>query len=363
MMKNIIIKFYLTPLLLLGACSAGGNKEAAVQNKPETLQVKIITLQLAPVTTKLSLTGEIISLDRADIFARTKGYVKEVKVDIGSRVKKGQELCLLEAPELNASKAQSQSNSMAALSKFQSSKNIYLRLLRASRMPGAIAVNELETAADQMKADSAAYQASRSAAEVTKVTEEYLVIRAPFNGVVTARNIFKGDFVDDSGKSMLFSVEDNSKLRIDVPVPEAFNATILKDNEGTFTVSANPGQIFKAKLARKSDAIESQTRSETWELMFDNSKGILKPGMFAQVNLPVSRMQEGFLVPYKAVVTTQERKFVIRVVSGKAHWVDVKTGFTNIDKTEVSGDLKPGDQIIDLANEEIKDGNRVKVKD
>jgi membrane fusion protein (multidrug efflux system) len=360
-MKKINTNLFLVPILLLEACTGSSSKEAAVQNKPETPQVKLITLKLEPVSTKLALTGEIISLDKADIFARTPGYVKEVKVDIGSRVKKGQVMCLLEAPELKAGKAQSQSNSMAALSKFQSSKNVYMRLLKASRMPGAIAVNELETAADQMKTDSAAYQASRSAAEATQVMEDYLVIRAPFNGVVTARNVFKGDFVDNAGKTMLFSVEDNSRLRIDVPVPEAFNTTIVKDNEGIFTVSANPGQMFKARLARKADAIDPQTRSETWELMLDNSGGILKPGMFAQITLPVSRRQEGFLVPYKAVVTTQERKFVIRVIDGKAHWVDVKTGFTNADKTEITGDLKAGDQLVSSANEEIKDNSAVKI--
>jgi RND family efflux transporter MFP subunit len=361
-MKNRHIKLFIIPLLLLEACGGNGNKDAAAQSKPEIPQVKLITLQLAPVATKLSLTGEIISLDKADIFARIPGYVKDVKVDIGSKVKKGEVLCLLDAPELNAGNAQSQSNSMAALAKFKSSKNIYLRLLNAAKMPGAVAANELEIAADQMKTDSAAYQASRAATEATKTFEDYLVIRAPFSGVVTARNIFKGDFVDNTGKTMLFTIEDNSKLRIDVPVPEAFNTTILKNNEASFTVSANPGMVFKAKLARKSDAIDRQTRSETWELMIDNSKGMLKPGMFAQVTLLISRKQDGFLVPYKAVVTTQERKFVIRVLDEKAHWVDVKTGFTNTDKTEISGDLKPGDQIVGIANEEIKDGSVVKEK-
>ncbi len=361
-MKNINIKLFIIPVLLLAACSGNTNKDAAVQSKPEIPQVKLITLQLEPVATKLALTGEIISLNRADIFARTPGYVKDMMVDIGSKVKKGQVLCILEAPELKADNAQNQNSSMAALAKFQSSKNVYLRLFRASKMPGAVAANELEVAADQMKTDSAAYRASRSATDATKTIEDYLVIRAPFTGVVTARNIFIGDFVDNAGKTMLFSVEDNSQLRIDIPVPEAYNTTVLKNNEASFTVSANPGQVFTGKLARKSDAIDQQTRSETWELMIDNKAGLLKPGMFAQVTLPVSRKQEGFLAPYKAVVTTQERKFVIRVIDGKAHWVDVKTGFTNPDKTEIEGDLKPGDQLISAANEEIKDGSPVSVK-
>ena len=361
-MKNIHYPLPVILVLLLAGCGGNAPKEAPVQSKPEAPRVKLITLQLELITTKLALTGEITPLDQANIYARTPGYVKEVRVDIGTYVKKGQVLCVLEAPELNAGQAQSQSNSMAALAKFQSTKSTYSRLLKAARVPGAVADNELDIARGQVKTDSAAYQASVSATVANKAIEDYLVIHAPFSGVVTARNVYKGDFVDNAGKTLLFRVEDNSSLRIDVPVPEAFNTTLLKDNEASFSVSANPGQLFKAKLARKSDAVDQQTRSETWEFMIGNDKGLLKPGMFAQIILPVSRKQQGFLAPFKAVVTTQERKFVIKVVDNTAHWIDVKTGFTGTDKTEIAGALKPGDQIISVANEEIKDGSPVKLK-
>jgi len=353
---------YLLPLCLLVACDGNQAEKAVPQGLPEKPVVKLITLKLEPVTNKLSLTGEIIPFDRANIFARTPGYVKEVKVDIGTKVSKGQVLCILEAPELNAAQAQSESNSMGEKAKYETSRTTYLRLLKAAQTPGAVADNELDIARNQMKTDSAAYQASRSAAQANKAIEEYLVIRSPFNGVVTARNVFKGDFVDNTGKTMLFSVEDNSSLRVDVAVPEAFNAAKLKDNEASFTVSANPGQVFKAKLARKSDAIDPQTRSETWEFTFPNANGLLKPGMFAQITLPVSRPKDGFMVPFKAVVTTQERKFVVVVENGKTKWVDVKTGFTTKEKIEIAGALKAGDQVVAQANEELKEGVTVQVK-
>jgi membrane fusion protein (multidrug efflux system) len=84
--------------------------------------------------------------------------------------------------------------------------------------------------------------------------------------------------------------------------------------------------------------------------------------MFAQITLPISRPKDGYLVPFKAVVTTQERKFVIKVEDGKTKWVDVKTGFTNKDKTEIAGDLNAGDQLVAQANEELKEGITVQVK-
>ncbi|MFA6086694.1 efflux RND transporter periplasmic adaptor subunit [Mucilaginibacter sp.] len=360
-MKAIYFMF-LIPVCLLIACGGNQTEKAVPQGLPEKPVVKLITLKLEPISNKLNLTGEITPFDRANIYARTPGYVKEVKVDIGSKVTKGQVLCILDAPELKATQAQSQSNSMGARSKYESSRSTYLRLLKAAQTPGAVADNELDIARNQMRTDSAAYQASRSATQANKAMEDYLVIRSPFNGVVTARNIFKGDFVDNTGKTLLFRVEDNSSLRVDIAVPEAYNSTTLKGNEATFTVSANPGQVFKAKLARKSDAIDPQTRSETWELTFPNAGGLLKPGMFAQVVLPVSRPKEGFLVPFKTVVSTQERKFVIKVENGKTQWVDVKTGFTGKEKTEIAGDLKAGDQLVAQANEELKEGVTVQVK-
>jgi membrane fusion protein (multidrug efflux system) len=361
-MKTINIYLSIITLFLLSACGGNQEEKAAPQGVPEKPAVKLLTLKLEPVSNKLSLTGEIIPFDKANIFARTPGYVKDVKVDIGSKVKKGQILCILDAPELNATQAQSQSNSMGAKAKYETSRTTYLRLVRAAQTPGAVADNELDIARNQMKTDSAAYQASRSATQATKAIEDYLIIRSPFNGVVTARNVFKGDFVDNTGKTMLFSIEDNSSLRVDVAVPEAFNSAKLKDSEASFTVSANPGQVFKAKLARKSDAIDPQTRSEIWEFTFPNEKGLLKPGMFAQIVLPVSRPKDGFMVPFKAVVTTQERKFVIKIENGKTKLVDVKTGFTNKDKTEIAGELKPGDQLVAQANEELKEGTAVQVK-
>ncbi|MBS1526603.1 MAG: efflux RND transporter periplasmic adaptor subunit [Bacteroidetes bacterium] len=310
---------------------------------------------------KLTLTGEIIPLNRANIYAKTAGYIKDLKVDIGSKVTKGQILCVIEAPELNAAQAQARSTSMSAKAKYESSRSTYLRLVKAAQVPGAVAANELDVAHDQMSSDSAAYQAAREAEKANSAIAGYLTVRAPFNGVVTTRNIFKGDYVDNTGKMLLFTVDDNSLLRIDVDVPEAYNSALLDSNKATFTIAADPGVKYKAELARKSDAVDPQIRAETWEFTFRNQASTLKPGMLAQVTLPVSRRQPGFMVPYKAVLTTQERKVVMKVLENHVKWVDVKTGFTGSDKTEVLGELNTGDQLINAPNEEIRDGAYVKI--
>jgi membrane fusion protein, multidrug efflux system len=360
-MKRYSILFTLIPFVLT-ACHGPEANEKSVPQKADTPEVKLLTLKDTLVSQKLTVSGELIPLDRANLYAKTSGYVRDVRADIGSRVGKGQIICVLDAPELRAGQAQALSNSSAAQAKYQSSRTTYMRLLQAARTPGAVADNELDLARNQMKTDSAAYQAALSAAHANAAIADYLTIRAPFSGVVTARNIFKGDYVDNAGKTLLFTVEDNSVLRIDVTVPEAYSSTALSDNTASFTVAANPGQVYNARLARKSEAIDPQVRGEIWEFTLPSAGTGLKPGMFAQVNLPVNRPHPGIMVPYKAVVTTQERKFVIRVENGIAHWVDVRAGFAIGDRTEIAGNLKPGDQLISSPNEEIKDGQPVKVK-
>jgi len=361
-MKHTAVFLMLLSCLWL-SCSNKGTNDKAVNQRPDTPQVQLLTLTAGPVHQMLSLTGEIIPLNRANIFAKTAGYIKDLKVDIGSRVNKGQVLCVLEAPELNAAQAQAQSSSLSAKAKYESSRSTYQRLVKAARVPGAVAANELDVARSQMSSDSAAYQASRSAERANSAMADYLIIRAPFNGVVTARNVFRGDYVDNTGKTLLFTVDDNSLLRIDVDVPEAYNSAVLDSGKAIFTVAADPGVKYKAPLARKSDAVDPRIRGELWEFTFPNRTSVLKPGMLAQVSLPVSRKQPGFMVPYKAVLTTQERKVVMKVMGHQVKWVDVKTGFTGKDNTEVLGALQPGDQLIMAPNEEIRDGGYVKIKD
>ena len=136
----------------------------------------------------------------------------------------------------------------------------------------------------------------------------------------------------------------------------------LKDDKATFTLSSFPGLSFPAKLVRKSGAINSTTRSEIWEFEVLNTDKKLIAGMFAEIQLPLARQQQGILLPNSAFVTTQERMFVIRVKNGKAEWVDIKKGFASQKETEVMGPIQPGDVIVKTATDEIKDGSSITVK-
>jgi hypothetical protein len=136
----------------------------------------------------------------------------------------------------------------------------------------------------------------------------------------------------------------------------------LKNNKIHFSTKANPDQQFEGLLVRRSGSIDPATRTEIWEFEIKNDKNILRPGSFADVKLDVSRAHPSFVVPFPAVVTTLEKKFVIRVRGGVTEWVDVAQGINLPDKTEIFGKLTEGDTLVAKGNEELKPGTRVITK-
>jgi hypothetical protein len=123
-----------------------------------------------------------------------------------------------------------------------------------------------------------------------------------------------------------------------------------------------PDKRFQAKLIRKAGSIDNETRSEIWEFQVPNSDGALKPGGNADIKLRFMRIERSKVVPVSAVVTTLERKFVIKVVDHITQWIDVRPGFNMGDKQEVFGEIKAGDTIVLKANEELKAGVKIAVK-
>jgi membrane fusion protein, multidrug efflux system len=150
-----------------------------------------------------------------------------------------------------------------------------------------------------------------------------------------------------------------SRLRLTVPVPEAYVGTIVKGTSVDFRVSAFPDQTFQGVIARPAHTLDMKTRSMLVELEVGNPKLMLASGMFAEVQWPVSRTGMSLFVPTSAVVRTSERQFVVRLRNGVAEWVDVRRGEVNGNVMEVFGDLREGDVVVRRGNDEIRPGTKV----
>jgi RND family efflux transporter MFP subunit len=154
-------------------------------------------------------------------------------------------------------------------------------------------------------------------------------------------------------------VEQVSKLRLVVPVPESYVGGIARGAKVHFRVAAFPERTFEGVVERPAYSLDVKTRSMMVELDVANSDRALAPGMFANVDWPVSRGGTTLLVPTTAVVRTTERQFVVRVREGVAEWVDVRRGEVQGDQIEVFGGLREGDNVVRRATDEIRPGTRI----
>jgi RND family efflux transporter MFP subunit len=342
-------------LLLFVTCSENkpkANTEKKEENKIDS--VKVFALKTDSVKKSLVLPGELLPKEDAQIRAKVQGYIRKMYVDIGSKVSKGQVLALIDAPELNSRVQELNEKARAAHSRYLSSKDYFNRIKSASRTNGVIAASELQRVKNQMIADSLEYRANQSSASSARQIGNYLAIIAPYSGIITKRNVVIGSFVGNPNEKPLFELSDSHVLRLQVAVPEAYVDAILLNDTAELTTRSLPGKKIKAKLVRKAGEIDHDSRSEVWEFEVPNNSNELKPGSYADAKLSFLRKQASLVVPASAVVTTLERKFVIRVANGITQWVDVRPGFNMGEKIEIFGDLKPGDILVQKGNEELK---------
>lgn len=378
--RHAVFAFLVATLCTLSGCGSGQNKETPASDAPvPAVDVTRVLSKRLNITVRLP--GEIRPYEVVAMYPKVTGFLQWIGVDRGSRVKKGQLLARLTAPELEADRrnAEAQLRSeratlIAAQAKFTADESTYQSLQTAATTPGVIAGNELQVAKKKAEADDAQVGAARervSAAQAglsaAQELTAYLQIRAPFDGIVTERNAHPGDLVGPAGVSgagskataPMLRIEMLSRLRLVVPVPEIDTGAIVQGALVHFSVPAFPAQTFAGTVARVSRYLHEETRTMPVELDVANPRGQLYPGMFPEVEWPVRRVFATLFVPTSAVTNTTQGTYLLRIHNGQAERVEVKTGETEGDVVEVIGDLKAGDEVALHGTEEIPPGTRV----
>jgi len=370
---------FIALAVIVALFGCGGAKDPKSQPVSSPPVVNVVGVQSQTLGTKVSLPAQLTAYEVVDLYPKVTGFIERIPVDRGSHVRSGQLIALLSAPELLAQRSQAeaavqkaQSELVAANAKLASDEATYSRLREAAKTPGVVAGNDLvvaeqTTAGDKAQAEAASnnVRAAQDSLKAIGQLESYLKIEAPFDGIVTQRNLHPGALVgpsSGSGNQPIVQVANLGRLRLVVPVPEAYAAGVRKQQEVSFTVPEFPGQTFHAPVARVSNDLDLKTRTMPVELEVRNADERLTPGSFATVQWPVQRSYATLFVPSTAVATDLQRTFVVRVSSGKTEWVDVKTGVTSGDLIEVFGDLRAGDQVVSRGTDELKPGTTVQAK-
>jgi len=371
-------------LLLCISCSSNSrsatnssNAQAAPAAAPTVEVTKVMSRKLALT---VRLPGELQAYESVAVFPKLTAFVDWIGVDRGSRVKTGQLMVRLVAPEIVAQRGEAQSKLQAVVAqrseseaKLASDASTYEKLKAASATPGVVAGNDLDVAQKLVEGNRARLEGARESEEAARAAlksvadiQDYLQVRAPFAGVITERNVHPGALVGPASGSginvPLLRVEKVDRLRLVVPVPEKYVAGMTEGARVEFSVPAFPNQNFSGTIARIAHAVDVKTRTMPVELDVVNSQGRLASGMFPEVLWPVRRSEATLFVPASAVTRTTEATFVVRIRNGAAEWVNVRTGELDGKLIEVFGDLHNDDEVASRGTDELRPGTRVTAK-
>jgi RND family efflux transporter MFP subunit len=375
-MKTDIV--FLTLSLFICGCNGDAESATNKQTQSDAQTVEVVPVVSQRLATVFTLPAQLVPFQTVDIYPKVTGFLDMIRVDRGSRVRKGELIIRLSAPELLSQRAQAESALRAAeaqlttaQAKLASDNGTYLHMASAAKTPGVVPENDVMVASQTASADQGQVHsaennvaAARDALRSVTQLQSYLNIYAPFDGVVTTRNLHPGALVGpasgQSGAMPIVQIVDTTHLRLVVPVPEAYAGEMQVGQQVAFTVPAHPGETFHAPIARISHNVEPNTRTMPVESDIHSADGRLSPGSYSSVQWPVNRAASTMFVPVSAVTNDQQRTFVERVRNGKAEWVDVVTGLSVGANIEVFGDLKPGDEVIRNATDAIRPGQQVK---
>ena len=366
MMNNLFpIKVVLPALLLcmiMGLVSCSNKEENENKEKPSTAVApsqEAFVLDKTAFTSSAHIPGELLAFQQVDLYAKVSSFIKKLTVDVGTEVRAGQVLAILDAPEISSQLQGAQSRLKSQEAIYLSDKATYDRLQETSKTPGTISANDLEMAYAKQKSSQAQLESAKAAYKEITDNKNYLQITAPFDGVITSRNVSAGAYVGPSGKGSdlpIFTLQEQKKLRLIVSIPEAYTAYLNKDTEVEFTVGSIAGKKFKARISRQAGALDNKLRSEHIEMDVQNEDKKLLPGQVAEVSIPLKANMSAFTVPSSAILNSTTGVFVIKIKDNKTIWIPVKSGRTNDGKTEVSGTLTYGDTLIVHASEEVRNG-------
>ncbi|NID13604.1 efflux RND transporter periplasmic adaptor subunit [Fibrivirga algicola] len=348
--------------VLFQSCNGSSESKKPKRTKAQAT-LSAPAYQLAPVSRQrvsesVQLPGEFRAYQEVSIFPRASGFVERVLVDRGTAVRRGQVLMVLDAPETEERLVAARSNTLKAEAMLTASREHYRRLLASNKIPGSVSALDLETAQARLRADSASVLGERASYRALTKLRDYLKVRAPFDGIITERNVHPGALVGSGAKQEgpMLVLQQQNRLRLVADVPETYSVGLREGSPIRFTVSAMPGRAFTGKISRRSGSMNQQFRSETVEIDVPNGDRTLRPGMFTEITLPTTGTPGALAVPTTAVVTSTERQYVIRVADGRAQYVPVRKGQKAGGMTEVFGALRPTDQIVVNARDDIKEG-------
>jgi RND family efflux transporter MFP subunit len=335
--------------------SCGTGVVPHVSHEP-TMEVNVVHPEKIPATSTVELPGQTQAYTDAPIFAQTSGYLKAWNFDIGAKVKAGDVLAEIDTPEVDQELAQAQAQVKVAqaavdLSRVTSQRDQDLFNRKV------IAAEDFDTAADTFHENQATLVADQASVDRLEALEAFKVIKAPFDGIVTARNIDIGAYVAAGSGNQLFRLARISPLRVYIDVPQAVAHLVKLGGEGDLRLSEFPGRTFPARVTNTAIAIDPLSRAMVVELQIPNETGEVLPGAYAQVTLKLTGETGFYTIPANALLFRAEGTAVGVVhPGGKVEIRRITINQNQGDKLQISGGLSEADQVIVNPSDSLAEG-------
>ncbi len=317
---------------------------------------------------EVSIPAEFRPYEEVELHAKVAGYVSEINVDFGDKVKAGQLLATLEVPELQDELHTAEATEQKAEADYTNADLIYGRLVAVNREhPNLVAQQDLDTAEANAHATAAAIAAAKADVEKYRTLFAYTKITAPFDGVVTRRYADPGALIQagtasDTQARSLVRVSDNYRLRLDFPVTVDYVKDIQLGDDVQVRVESLNGQTFAGKISRFTHDVDDNTRTMITEIEVANPDLRLVPGMYATVVLKVEKHPNVLAVPIEAVSGGESPMVMVVNRDNQIEPRAVKLGLETPDKYEVLAGLQEGDSVVVGNRSEFQGGEKVEPK-
>jgi RND family efflux transporter MFP subunit len=355
----------LAALAIYGVMNRSTTTEKLQQQATEAASQQVVTVvkpQRLPASVSVELPGQTQAYIQAPVFAQTSGYVKTWYFDIGAKVKAGDVLAQIDTPQVDQQLNQAKATLKEAIAALDLSRVTYQRdqdLLQRR----VIAQQDFDTAASDLGVKQATVNAAEAAVLSLQALEDFKIVKAPFDGIVTARNTDIGALINSGSGNPLFTVAQVKPLRVYVNVPEGMAQDVAVGADAQLTFNEFPGREFTGKIVRTAGAIDPGSRTLLTEVDVPNESGELYPGAYTQVRLVTGASSQTVLVPANTLLFRSEGAAVGVVDQNNVvELKKIKIGRDLGNQLEVTQGVGMDDRVIVNPSDSLASGQKVKIR-
>ncbi len=327
--------------------------------------VSVVSPTVTEPTQEILLPGTAQAFTDASLFARTNGYVQAWYFDIGARVKKGELLAEIETPEIDQQLQQARADLETAQANLRQAE-ITAERWQGLLDSGSVSKQETDQAVNALSAMKATVNSNAANVRRLERLQGFEKIYAPFQGVITARNLDIGVLINSGSTTTpsqeLFHIAAIDKLRVFVAVPEVYAPAARPGAQATLTLDAFPGRTFRGTLVRTANAIDLTARTLLVEVDVDNPRGELLPGAYVFVHLQLPKEVRSVTIPVNTLIFRAQGLQVAVVRDAQARLVPITLGRDHGTFVEIVAGLQPSDQVIVAPSDSLTSGTPVRIK-